>query len=79
MNKVLCCCRFFLKNCEFENEAELYRNPVLRKVLPQLLGADDNASGKERSRRCGYPWQSDRYVFSLNLNDVCAASFESLD
>ena len=32
----------------------LYRDPVLRAVLPELLHADDNASGRVRSQGGGY-------------------------
>jgi hypothetical protein len=43
-------CRFFLVRSEFEEECALYRDPVLRRALPDLLHADANAAGALRSR-----------------------------
>ena len=43
-------CRFFFKAHEFHAEAKLYRDPVLRQVLPELRTASDNANGAVRSR-----------------------------
>jgi hypothetical protein len=43
-------CRLFHRRDEFEAEVALYRNPVLRRVLPKLRRASDNANGAVRSR-----------------------------
>ena len=43
-------CRLFLERQEFEQEVGLYRDPVLKRVLPDLIRAHDNADGAVRSR-----------------------------
>jgi serine/threonine protein kinase len=40
----------FLDKTEFEDEVSLYRTPALARIMPDLLHADDNASGAVRSR-----------------------------
>jgi hypothetical protein len=42
--------RLFHRRDEFEAEVALYRNPVLRRVLPELRRASDNGDGAVRSR-----------------------------
>jgi hypothetical protein len=42
--------RFFLVRNEFEEEAALYRNPVLQKVLPEIKHANANADSTVRSQ-----------------------------
>ena len=42
-------CRFFDKLQEMEAEANIYRNPVMKSVLPELLHADANAGGALQS------------------------------
>jgi serine/threonine protein kinase len=51
-------CRFFRWRSEFDQKVALYNDPVLRSTLPDLLRADDNASGVTQSKS-GYvfpPW-----------------------
>ena len=43
-------CRFFLKATDFDEEIGHYTDPVLQKVLPQLVFATNNADGAVRSR-----------------------------
>ena len=44
------CRRFFLHKADFESEVNLYRDPLLRQVLPGILYASDNATHAARSR-----------------------------
>ena len=43
-------CRLFHQKVEFETEVALYRDPLLKQLLPDLLDANENADGKVRSR-----------------------------
>jgi hypothetical protein len=47
--------RFFHVRADFEEEVALYRDPVLKKVLPELLAVTDNADGGVTSRS-GYAY-----------------------
>jgi hypothetical protein len=42
--------RLFHRRAEFEAEVALYRHPLLRRMLPELHRASDNAAGAVRSR-----------------------------
>ena len=43
-------CRFFLDPAEFEQEVGAYKHEMLKRILPSLLHASDNANGAIRSR-----------------------------
>ena len=43
-------CRFFIHLPDFEREVQLYRDPLLRRVLPSLLHASDNSDRAAHSR-----------------------------
>ena len=49
-NRGRSCHRFYHDGNEFEEEVALYRDPVLRAVLPAILHANDNANGDIRSQ-----------------------------
>ena len=49
-SKKLTLCRFFHQRHEYEREAALYRDPVLSKLLPELLEATGNDDSAVRSR-----------------------------
>jgi hypothetical protein len=42
-------CRFFHATWEFQEEVALYRDPVLRRILPKIWYANDNIDGAVRS------------------------------
>ena len=48
-------CRFFDNLDDMESETALYKDEVLRSVLPQLLAAQGNQDGRLRSSS-GYQW-----------------------
>ena len=43
-------CRFFHEFDDFAAEVNLYKDILLRDILPQLLHADDNSGGLLRSK-----------------------------
>ena len=43
-------CRFFHATWEFQEEVALYRDPILRRILPKIFYANDNIDAGARSR-----------------------------